>query len=306
MANLYSYSAINKRKTWFLMTGFFIFTILLGYIFSRAWNAPIILVLAVAISIIMSITSYWQSDKIVLASARARKVEKKDNKELYRLVENLCIAAGLPLPKIYIIVDPSPNAFATGRDPEHAAIAVTTGLLENLEKSELEGVIAHELSHIGNRDILISTVITVLVGVVVLLADWSWRLSFFGGRRSNNREGGQLDMIIFIAALVLALLAPLFAQLIQLAVSRKREFAADADGALLTRYPEGLARALEKIASKQQPQKRVNRATAHMYIISPLRAERKRGKSWFNKMWSTHPPLEERIARLRALDISNK
>ncbi|MDD2680661.1 MAG: M48 family metallopeptidase [Patescibacteria group bacterium] len=301
MSNLYNYSAVNKRKTWFLMTGFFVFIIIVGYIFSMAMDIPQILPIAVIISIGMAFVSYWYSDKIVLSMSKAKEVDKDNGRELYRLVENLCITAGLPLPKIYIIEDASPNAFATGRDPKHAAIAVTSGLLGKLEKAELEGVIAHELSHIGNRDILISTIATVLVGIVVLLADWFRHWSFFGGRsRNNDNNNGQLGMIIAIVAIVLAILAPFFAQLLNLAVSRKREFAADADAALLTRYPEGLARALEKISYNQPSLKSVNRATAHMFIVSPLQGKKTGGSlSWFAKIMMTHPPVEERIKKLR-------
>ena len=223
MSNLYNYSAVNQRKTWFLMTGFFIFVILIGYIFSQAMDAPIILPAAVIFSILMSFFSYWYSDKIVLSMSGAKEVNKNNGRELYRLVENLCITAGLPVPRIYIIKDSAPNAFATGRDPQHAAIAVTSGILGKLEKAELEGVIAHELSHIGNRDILISTIATVLVGIVVLLADWFRRWSFFGGRRHNdNNNNNQLGVIMLILALVFSILAPIFAQLLQLVVSRKR------------------------------------------------------------------------------------
>jgi heat shock protein HtpX len=300
MTNLYSYSAVNKRKTWFLMTGFFIFIMLVGYIFSLAMDDVAIVYIAVFISISMSFISYWFSDKIVLAMSQAKEIDKNNNRELYRLVENLCIAAGLPLPKIYIIEDSAPNAFATGRDPHHAAIAVTSGILGKLEKVELEGVIAHELSHIGNRDILISTIATVLVGIVVLLADWFRRWSFFGGRKHNNNDNNQLGTIMFILAIVFSILAPLFAQLLRLAVSRKREFAADADAALLTRYPEGLARALEKISGDREPLEAANRATAHMYIVSPFKGKEENEKiSWFAKMMMTHPPITERIKKLR-------
>lgn len=302
MANLYSYSAVNKRKTWFLMTGFFIFIMLVGYVFSQVMGEPSIVYLAVIISVVMSFVSYWYSDKIVLSMSGAKEVDKNSGRELYRLVENLCIAAGLPVPKIYIIEDSAPNAFATGRDPEHAAIAVTSGILGKLEKVELEGVIAHELSHIGNRDILISTIATVLVGIVVLLADWFRHWSFLGGRRSNsdNNNNNQLGMIMVVLALVFAILAPIFAQLLQLAVSRKREFAADADAALLTRYPEGLARALEKLSADREPLEAANRATAHMYIVSPFKGKEGKGQvSWFAKMFMTHPPINERIAKLR-------
>jgi len=287
------------------MTGFFIFIILVGYIFSIIMNSYGILVIAVFFSIFASLFSYWYSDKIVLKMSNAKELVFENNKELYRLVENLCITAGLPLPKIYIINDSAPNAFATGRDPEHAVVAVTTGLLEKLEKSELEGVIAHELSHIGNRDILLATIVTVLVGVVVLLADWFRRWTFFGGRRSNadNKLNGNLQLIIIILAIVLSILAPLFAYAMQFAISRKREFAADADGALLTRYPEGLARALEKISRDKEPLEVANRATAHLYISSPFKKDavgRKAG--FFAKAFMTHPPIEERVAALRGLE----
>ncbi len=302
MSNLYNYSAVNKRKTWFLMTGFFIFIMLVGYVFAQVMDEPGIVYLAVIISVVMSFISYWYSDKIVLSMSGAKEVDKNSGRELYRLVENLCIAAGLPVPKIYIIEDSAPNAFATGRDPEHAAIAVTSGILGKLEKVELEGVIAHELSHIGNRDILISTIATVLVGVVVLLADWFRHWSFFGGRKNNsdNNSNNQLGIIMVVLALVFAILAPIFAQLLQLAVSRKREFAADADAALLTRYPEGLARALEKLSADREPLEAANRATAHMYIVSPFKGREGNGQvSWFAKMFMTHPPINERIAKLR-------
>jgi len=295
-------------KTWFLLSSFLVFIIIVGYIFSTAMESPGILYFAVSFSVISSFISYWWSDKIVLSMSDAHEVKFEDNKELYRLVENLCITAGLPLPKIYIINDSAPNAFATGRDPEHAVVAVTRGLLQKLNRSELEGVIAHELSHIGNRDILIATVVTVLVGVVVLLADWFRRWTFWGGgRRSNNNEkGNQLQLIIMIVAIVLSILAPFFAYMMQFAISRKREFLADADGALLTRYPDGLASALRKISSDPEPLEVANRATAHLYIASPFEGKRdKRAKKgFFAKAFMTHPPVEERIAALKGLEIS--
>jgi heat shock protein HtpX len=255
----------------------------------------------------MSFVSYWWSDKIVLAMSGAKPVDHDSNRELYHIVENLCITAGLPLPKIYIIDDTAPNAFATGRDPEHAVIAVTTGLLAKLEKTELEGVIAHELSHVGNRDILLATLVTVLVGVVVLLADWFRRWSFWGGgrRRGSSRGGGQLQLVIMVAAIIFSILAPLFAYLMQFAISRKREFLADADGALLTRYPEGLARALEKISADAEPLEVANRATAHLYIASPFKTDSGQKVGFFTKMFMTHPPVSERIAALRGLEVRN-
>jgi heat shock protein HtpX len=297
---LYQNSDSNKRKTWFLMTGFLVVIIALGYAVSWYFDSPVILVAAVLFSVISSFISYWWSDKIVLGMSGAKLVDHENGRELYHLVENLCITAGLPLPKIYIIEDSAPNAFATGRDPEHAAIALTTGILGKLEKTELEGVIAHELSHIGNRDILISTIATVLVGTIVLIVDWSSRSAFFGRGRDDNKEGGGYIGLIII--IILSILAPLSAQLLQMAVSRKREFAADADGALLTRYPEGLARALEKISRDTEELEVANRATAHMYIVSPLKGDDK-GTSWLAKAFMTHPPVEERIAKLRGMDV---
>jgi len=300
---LYTDSDSNAHKTWLLLTVFFIAVIGIGWVFSQALDSPVILYLAVIFSIVSSFVSYWWSDKMVLAMSGAHEVDRDSARELYNVVENLCITAGLPVPKIYIIDDAAPNAFSTGRDKKHAAVAITTGLLSKLEKSELEGVIAHELSHIGNRDILLSTVVTVLVGVVVLLADWFWRWSFFGGRRrSNDNDNNQLSAILSIVAIVLVILAPLFATLMQLAISRKREFKADADGALLTRYPDGLIRALEKISADPNPLAAANRATAHMYIISPLKGED--GKiGFFSKLFLTHPPTADRIAALRGMKV---
>ncbi len=298
---LYTHSDSNKRKTWFLLSAFLILVTCVGWVFSMATDSPIILYVAVIFSIVSSFVSYWWSDRIVLLMSNAHEVMFDEHKELVRLVENLCITAGLPMPRLYIIDDTAPNAFATGRDPEHAVIAVTTGLLQKLEKIELEGVIAHELSHIGNRDILLSTIVTVLVGVVVLMADWFRRYMFWGGgRRSNSDRKGdpRLQLIIMIVAIVLSILAPLFAYLMQFAVSRKREFAADADGALLTRYPEGLARALEKISADVEPLEVANRATAHLYIASPFKAKK---TGFFAKALMTHPPVEERLEALRGM-----
>lgn len=305
MPTLYTHSDSNKRRTWFLLSGFFIFVMLIGWVFSIAMESPSILYIALAISIFSSFFSYWFSDKIVLKMSNAREIKFEDNKELYRLVENLCITAGLPLPKIYIINDPAPNAFATGRDPEHAVVAVTTGLLEKLNKNELEGVIAHELSHIGNRDILLATVVTVLVGMIVLLADMFRRWAFYGGAgRDSGKKDGRLHLIIMIIAIILSILAPIFAYMMQFAISRKREFLADADGALLTRYPEGLASALEKISGDPNLLKTANRATAHLYIASPLRSKTaSKKKGFFARAFLTHPPTEERIANLRGLNV---
>lgn len=305
MATLYTNISSNKNKTLIFMLFFFVFIIIIGYIFSQAMNDSLILYFAIIFSILSSFFSYWFSDKIVLAMSKASLIEHDTNKDLYHLVENLCITAGLPLPKIYIIDDTAPNAFATGRDPEHAVIAVTTGLLQKLEKIELEGVIAHELSHIGNRDILLATLVTVMVGIVVLLADLFRRWSFFGGgrKRSSENSGGQLQLVIIIAAIVLSILAPLFAYLMQFAISRKREFLADSNGALLTRFPDGLARALEKISADTEPLEVANRATANLYIVSPFKGNENGKIGFFTKIFMTHPPVEERIKALRDLKI---
>src|SRR5574344_1896947 len=299
--NLYRNSDLNKRRTWFLMAGFFAVIMLLGCVFSQAMIDSSILYIAVAVRMFSSFFSYWYSDKIVLAMSNAHEIDHDSARELYHLVENLCITAGLPLPKIYIINDSAPNAFATGRDKNHAVIAVTTGLLQKLDKVELEGVIAHELSHIGNRDILLATLVTVMVGFVVLLADWFMRWSMFGNRKKSDDENSQFALVMTIVAIVFAILAPLGASMMQLAISRKREFLADADGALLTRYPEGLARALEKISADTEPLEAANRATAHMYFASPFKGEEQK-RSWFSKMMMTHPPVEERIAKLRGIE----
>ncbi|MEI7620450.1 MAG: M48 family metallopeptidase [Candidatus Falkowbacteria bacterium] len=297
---LYNNVASNKRKTWLLLVGFSIFIIIVAFIFSTAMNQPAILYAVVIFSIVSSFVSYWWSDKIVLAMSNAHEVVHDSNKELFHIVENLCITAGLPVPKIYLIDDSAPNAFATGRDPEHAVIAVTSGLLEKLEKNELEGVIAHELSHIGNRDILLATIVTVLVGIVVLLADWFMRWSFFGGRRNNDEKGGgEIAAVITILAIVLSILAPFFAYMMQFSISRKREFMADSNAALLTRYPEGLARALEKISADTEPLEVANRATAHLYFSSPFKGRESKKISWLTKMFMTHPPVEERVRALR-------
>ncbi len=300
MPTLYTQAESNTRKTWLYLTCFLLFIILLGWLISYIAGSYIILWIAVIYSFLISFFSYWYSDKIVLAMSKAKPIEKKDNPELYRLVENLCITAGLPLPKIYIINESQPNAFATGRDSKHAVVAVTKGLLAKLERVELEGVIAHELSHIGNKDILLSTIIVVLVGVVVIITDLFFRISLYGGfSRRDSRSGGQMRIIMLLVALALAILAPLFATLIKLAISRKREFLADASGALLTRYPEGLARALEKISQDPHPLRVANNSTAHLYFASPFRG--KQSKSFLTRLFMTHPPVGERTKALRGL-----
>ena len=301
MPSIYTEADSNTRKTWFLLTGFLVFIIALGWFFSYLLGDDIILYIAVFLSIFMSFGSYWWSDKIVLAMYRATPIQKKDNLELYNVVENLCITAGLPLPRIYIIPEFQPNAFATGRNTKHAVICVTQGLLNRLDKTELQGVLAHELSHIGNKDMLLSTVVAVLAGTIAILANLFMRIGFRGGRRSSDNENGNIGAILMVLGLVAAILAPIAATIVQLAISRKREFLADADGALLTRYPEGLASALEKISADVTPMRITNDATASLFIDSPYKGKQK--TSWFAKLFSTHPPIQERIKALRGMEI---
>jgi heat shock protein HtpX len=303
MQTLYSQAESNIRKTWMLISLFLGMILALGWIFSQVYDAPGILVIAVIFSTCMSLASYWWSDKIVLSIHKAQPIEKKDSPELYRIVENLSITMGLPMPRIFLIPSEAMNAFATGRDPQHGVVAVTGGLLAALEKTELEGVLAHEMSHIGNRDTLVSTVVAILAGFVVLLSDWFMRFSFFGSRRRDDREGGgNAGLILMVLGIILAILAPLAAQMIQFAVSRKREFLADASGALVTRYPEGLARALEKI-SKRPGVEMASNAVAHLYIESPFGVNAGGKTNWLAKLFMTHPPVEERIAALRDMRI---
>ena len=287
----------NRVKSTLLIIFFVVFVLFLGWLFGETtvWGyyAP---VAAVLIAGVGAFVSYYKSDQIVMAISKARPVEVSEFPHLYNSVEGLAIAAGLPTPKMYVIDDSAPNAFATGRNPEHAAIAVTTGLLEKLNRTELEGVIAHEMSHIADYDTLLMTITVVLVGTVALVSDWMLR-SFLWGGRKRSKGAGQGGTILVVVALVLAVLSPIIAQLIKLAISRKREFLADANGARLSRFPEGLANALEKIAADTEPLEVANKATAHLYIENPLKEQR----SGFAKLFSTHPPVEERVAALRAM-----
>lgn len=299
MASLYTHQGRNIRKTWLLMTMFFLLVIAVGWALSLYLNSPGILWVAAGFSIVMNISAYWFSGKIALTSTGAHPALETQYRELHRIIENLCITAGLPKPGIYVIEDRAPNAFAAGRDPKHAVVTVTTGLLHILDRSELEGVIAHELSHIGNRDILVMTVAVVLAGFISVLADIFLRMSFYGGFGGNrdNRAGP----LVAIAAVGAIILAPIAAQLIQLAVSRKREFLADASGALLTRYPDGLASALRKISSYEAPMRRASHATAHLFISNPFGAHE--AGRFVAKLFATHPPAEERIAALKGMQV---
>lgn len=305
MTTLYTEQSKNITKTWLLMSVFLAVVIGIGWFFSFYYNNPSILYFFVVFSVLMNVFSYWFSDKIVLTLASAKPAKREEHFALYTTVENLAITAGLPMPKVYIIEDPAPNAFATGRDKDHAVVAVTSGLLSILDKPELEGVIAHELSHVGNRDMLLSTVVVVLVGFVSIVADVFRRNLFFGGGRGrDNNKGGN---ILIIVGIVLSILAPIFALLIQLAISRKREFLADASGALLTRYPDGLANALRKISQYSKPMVRQSGAIAHLYISDPKGigmgspasggAKGDQGKK-INGLFATHPRVEDRIKAL--------
>jgi len=298
--SIYSQISSNKLKTWVIISLFIVFITTLMYVYGNASGYGLSFVgMALIISGLMSFASYYYSDKIILGMSKAKQIKKSDNPELFRIVENLCIGAGIPMPKIYVIHDSATNAFATGRDPKHAVVATTTGILQKLNKSELEGVIAHELSHIRNFDIRLMAVVTILVGLVALLADFFMRSLWYGGGRRNSREGNNAQGFFLLIGIVLAILSPIIATLIQLAVSRKREFLADASGVLLTRYPEGLATALEKIAKDKEPLEVANNATAHLYIANPFKG--KISGSWFASLFNTHPPIEERIKILRSM-----
>jgi heat shock protein HtpX len=299
MATLYTQQDSNRFKTIMLMTGFLVTVIAIGYAVSWYMGNPFIVYIAVAFAIGMNIFSYWFSDKLVLRMTGARPVSKADAPELYNIVENLAITAGLPMPKVYIIEDPAPNAFATGRDPEHAVVAATTGLLAILDRNELEGVMAHEMAHIGNRDMLVMTVAVVLAGFVAILADFLSRAFMFGG--GDNRDRSPIFLILGIAGIILM---PIAAQLIQMAISRKREYMADATGALLTRYPEGLASALEKISGAHMPMQRVSHATAHLFISDPYGGEGRRSIGQrISGLFATHPPAAERVRLLRQMSV---
>ena len=294
MATLYTHQEENVAKTWILMAGFFGVVMALGWAISYYFNNPGILLFAVLFAVGTNVFAYWNSDKVVVAMAGAKPADPVQYRDLHNSVENLAITAGLPKPRVYIIDDQAPNAFATGRDKEHAVVAVTTGLLNTMERTELEGVLAHELSHIGNRDMLVSTVAVVLVGFVTLASDFFLRSTFLGGGGNDRDNKG--NPVLAIIAVALIVLAPIIATLMQLAISRKREFLADASGALLTRYPEGLANALRKIGAYSQPMHRANNATAHLYISNPFGPGTK--TSALAKLFMTHPPIEERIKAL--------
>ena len=301
----YTQISSNRFKTWLIMFLFGLFITFIVYIFTSAlgFQGPSALGfsgIALIIAGIMNFFSYYYSDKMVMAISGAKQIQKKDNLTLFRTVENLCIASGLPMPKIYTINDSAPNAFATGRDPKHASIAFTNGILDKLSKLELEGVAAHELSHVGNYDTRLMTIVSILVGSVALLADFFIRITWLGGGRRDRDENSSASGIVMVIALIMAILAPIIATLIQLAISRKREFLADASGALLTRNPDGLAEALLKISNDKEPLEVANKATAHLYIVNPFKDPHKFVGTFAN-LFNTHPPIEQRVKALRAM-----
>jgi heat shock protein HtpX len=308
--NIYEAQSANKTKSAIIIAGFLLFMALVVYVLTQALSIYMgyepgglsFVGIAFIVSGIMSFGSYYYSDKIVLTISGARPANKKTDRLFFNVAENLSIAAGIPTPKLYVIEDSAPNAFATGRDPKHAVICATTGLLDKLQRTELEGVIAHEMSHIQNYDVRTMSLVAVMVGMIALLADWFLRMSFFGGRRGRDDEGkGQSQMIFLALGLVFAILSPIIAQLIQLAISRRREFSADASSVALTRQPSGLISALKKIAQDQEPLEAANKATAHLYIMNPFKNQAKSAVGLFAGLFNTHPPVEERIKALEKM-----
>jgi heat shock protein HtpX len=296
--------AVNRRNSLLLIAGFLAFVTVFGYVIGYAWlgdpsRALFGLVLAFIVGTVSGLATYYGGDRMVLAASRAKEITHEDAPVLFNVVEEMAIASGSPMPKVYRIEDSAPNAFATGRDPEHASVAVTSGLLEKLNRDELQGVIAHEMSHVGNYDIRYAMLVGILVGTTVLISDFFLRGLWFGGGRGRQREGGgQIQLVMIVVAIVFAILAPLFARLLQLSISRQREYLADATAVQLTRNPKGLADALQKISGDREVLEVANRATAHLYIANPIKKFEKRARGLF----STHPPIEERIQILRSLE----
>jgi heat shock protein HtpX len=301
---VYEQIAANKRKTILLVVGALLFLGLIGYAIGYLYfTGPAGLVIALIVAGALSVGSYLYGDRVVLASTRAKEVSAEEQPRLHNIVEGLAIAAGVPKPRIYVVPEQAPNAFATGRDPQHSSVAVTQGLLDMMNRVELEGVVGHEMSHVLDRDILLGTIVATLVGAAVLLSEFfmrSWLWGGFGGRRGNDNNGGPAALVIFAVGLILLILAPLAGQIIKLAVSRNREYLADAEGALLTRYPPGLASALKKIQSAPAAMSSANNATAHLWLNQPSRTQGE-GTSKMERLFSTHPPLEDRIKRLEEM-----
>lgn len=302
MLNIYEQVDANKRKSALIIVLFVAFIAGVAYVLARGlgFDGLSFVGWALVLSGIMSFASYYWSDRIILNLSGARPASRKKDFHFYTVTQNLCLAAQIPLPKLYVIDDTAMNAFATGRDPQHAVVVATTGILAKLDRTELEGVIAHELSHVRNYDIRLMSIVTILVGVVTLLADWFLRMTYWGRGRRDDREGNQATAIFMLLGFILALLSPLIANLIKLAVSRRREFLADASGAVLTKFPDGLARALAKLAADREPLEAANKATAHLYIVNPLRNIHS-GIGWFAGLFNTHPPIKDRVAALRQM-----
>lgn len=308
MQNIYEAVSTNKRRSNLILVLFFIFATFFFYIISKAFAFYFgynfgglgLFGLALIISGLTSFGSYFYSDKIVLRISGARLADRKREFNFYTSVENLCLGAGIPKPKLYVIDDSAPNAFATGRNPEHAVICVTSGLLDKLDKTELEGVIAHEISHIRNYDVRLMSIVSVLVGSIALISDWFLRIGF-KTRSDSERKTNQLDVIFLIIGTIFAIISPIIAQLIKLSISRRREFTADAGSVSITRQPNGLISALNKIASDHEPLESANKATAHLYIENPFKDKARSGIGWFSNLFNTHPPVEERIRALRAM-----
>jgi len=300
MVNVYEQVDANKRRSVVVMLVFVAFITLASWLMAKALGYGLGTVgMALIIAGFISFAGYWWGDKIILTISGARPANKKRDFIFFTVTENLCLATQIPMPKLYVLEDSAPNAFATGRDPQHAVVCATTGLIQKLNRTELEGVVAHELSHIRNYDTRLMSLVVILIGMVTLLADWFLRSMRFG-RSQDDKGDNRLGAIFFIVGLVLALLSPIIARLIQLAISRRREFLADASGVMITRYPEGLARALEKISNDKEPLEAANKATAHLYIINPLR-NKQNSIGWFANLFNTHPPLAERIKALREM-----
>lgn len=289
---LYTQVSSNRNKTWFFLSLYVLILILAGWIASKYFGSPSILMVVGVISIVQGFISYRYSDSIALMVAKAKPLEREASERIYRIMENLTITAGLPMPRLFVIDDTALNAFATGRDAKHAAIAMTTGLIDQLDDNELEGVLAHELSHVGNEDIRLMSMVAVMAGLIALISDIMLRSMFYGRRGRDSNENGQGQAIMMVIAIAFAILAPIAATLIQLAISRKREFMADANAVLLTRYPEGMVSALRKISGDVEPLEVANRGTAHMYFSNPLKNQ------WFASLFSTHPTIESRIAAI--------
>jgi len=300
MINVYEQVDRNKRRSSIIMVLFVVFITLIAWVLAQVLGyGPGMVGIALVVAGMMSFASYWWSDKIILTISGARPADKKRDFHFFTVTENIAMAAQIPRPKLYVIEDSAPNAFATGRDPENAVVCVTTGLLEKLDRTELEGVVAHELSHIRNYDTRLMSIVTVLVGMITLLADWFLRGMRFR-TKERDRQGGSLGAVLFVVGIILVLLSPLIARLMQLAISRRREHLADASAVMLTRFPEGLARALEKIAADKEPLEVANKATAHLYITNPLKNRHDR-IGWFASLFNTHPPVEERIKALKEM-----